>query len=333
MSEILLEVENLQTQFKLEKDFIRAVNGVSFSVAEGEILGIVGESGGGKSVTALSIMRLIVPPGEIACGKAIFHDKNKKTDLLKLSDKELEKIRGNRISMIFQDPMTSLNPVLSIGFQIAEPLRVHLGLSRKEAREKAIFLLQRVGIANARQRFGDYPHEFSGGMRQRVMIAMAITCQPKLLIADEPTTALDVTIQAQILNLLCEFKNEFGMSVIIITHNLGVVGQLADKVAVMYAGRIIESSTVEEIFKNPQHPYTKALLASIPILGEQPKRLPTIEGSPPRSQREEFVGCSFYPRCSHRVTLCAEKRPPLAEILPNHFAACWVAQGGAFANG
>ena len=274
---------------------------------------------------------MIEPPGEIVNGKVIFHDKEK-IDLLKLSSKELGKILGNRISMIFQDPMTSLNPVLSIGFQIAETLRAHRGLSQKEAKEKAIYLLQRVGIANARQRFGDYPHEFSGGMRQRVLIAMAIACQPKLLIADEPTTALDVTIQAQILNLLREFRKEFGMSVIIITHDLGVVAQLADKVAVMYAGRIVENATVEAIFSNPQHPYTQALVASIPRLGEQPRRLATIEGSPPRLQGEDFVGCSFYPRCSHRVTLCAEKRPPLAEILPQQFAACWVAPKRAFAN-
>jgi len=325
MSKTLLEVENLQTQFKIGKDTLRAVNGVSFSVAEGEVLGIVGESGCGKSVTALSIMRLIELPGEISGGKAIFHDEGKEIDLLKLSDKQLEKILGNRISMIFQDPMTSLNPVLSVGYQIAETLRVHRRLARKEAKEKAIHLLQRVGIGNARQRFNDYPHEFSGGMRQRVMIAMAIACQPKLLIADEPTTALDVTIQAQILNLLREFRKEFGMSIIIITHDLGVVAQLADKVAVMYAGRIVESGTVEAIFDNPQHPYTEALVSSIPRLGEQPKRLPTIEGSPPRLT-EEVVGCSFYERCFCRVSRCAEKRPPLAEIFPKQFAACWVAQ-------
>ena len=301
MSKTLLEVKNLQTQFNSAK----AVSGVFFTIKEGEVLGIVGESGCGKSVTALSIMRLIESPGEISAGCVIFRDEDKEIDLLKLSDKQLEKILGNRISMIFQDPMTSLNPVLSIGYQIMETLRVHRGLSKTEAKKQAIFLLQRVGIANAKQRINDYPHEFSGGMRQRVMIAMAVACQPKLLIADEPTTALDVTIQAQILNLLREFRQEFGMSIIIITHDLGVVAQLADKVAVMYAGRIVENATVEAIFRSPQHPYTQALVASIPRLGEQPDRLQTIEGVPPRLQREEYIGCSFYPRCALRVSVCA----------------------------
>ncbi len=327
----LLEVSNLQTQFKSGKSISRAVKGVSFSVAEGEVLGIVGESGCGKSVTALSIMRLIEPPGEIANGKVIFSDENGETDLLKLSDKQFEKILGNRISMIFQDPMTSLNPVLSIGYQIMETLRVHRGLSFKEAKKLGIYLLQSVGIANARQRFNDYPHEFSGGMRQRVMIAMAIACQPKLLIADEPTTALDVTIQAQILSLLRKFKNEFGMSIIIITHDLGVVAQLADRVAVMYAGRIVENASVRDIFNRPQHPYTQALIASIPRLDEQPNRLKTIEGAPPRFAVEE-VGCSFYPRCSFRMPVCPEKRPALIELSPQQSVACFAAHEGAFAN-
>jgi oligopeptide/dipeptide ABC transporter ATP-binding protein len=331
MPKTLLEVENLQTRFELEKDAVHAVNGVSFSINESSVLGIVGESGCGKSVTALSIMRLIEPPGKVTQGKVIFRDRDKTVDLLKLSDKKLEKILGSRISMIFQDPMTSLNPVLSIGYQIMETLRVHRGLSAKEAREQAIYLLQRVGISNARQRLKNYPHEFSGGMRQRVMIAMAIACQPKLLIADEPTTALDVTIQAQILNLLQIFKKEFGMSIIIITHDLGVVAQLADYVAVMYAGRIVENAPVEMIFSAPQHPYTQALVASIPHLGKQPKRLPTIEGAPPRLQ-EDYIGCPFYPRCRFRIPTCAEKRPPLIEIRARQSAACWVAQEGAFAD-
>ncbi|MDQ3372925.1 MAG: ABC transporter ATP-binding protein [Acidobacteriota bacterium] len=322
MPKILLEVENLQTQFNSAK----AVNGVSFTIEEGSVLGIVGESGCGKSVTALSIMRLIEPPGEISDGKVIFHDEDKEIDLFNLSDKQLERILGNRISMIFQDPMTSLNPVLSVGYQIMETLHIHRGLSSKEARQQAIYLLQRVGIANAKHRIDDYPHEFSGGMRQRVMIAMAVTCQPKLLIADEPTTALDVTIQAQILNLLREFKNESGMSIIIITHDLGVVAQLADQVAVMYAGRIVENAPVADIFERPQHPYTQALVASIPRLGEQPERLQTIEGAPPRLQREDYVGCSFYPRCPFRISICAEKRPILTEIRAGQSAACWVAQ-------
>ena len=327
MSKTLLEVENLQTHFRSAK----AVNGVSFAIEEGSVLGIVGESGCGKSVTALSIMRLIESPGEIAGGKVIFHDENKEIDLLTLSDKQLEKILGNRISMIFQDPMTSLNPVLSVGYQISETLRVHRGSSKKEARDQTVRLLQRVGIANAAQRINDYPHEFSGGMRQRVMIAMAVACQPKLLIADEPTTALDVTIQAQILVLLREFKRELGMSIIIITHDLGVVAQIADRVAVMYAGRIVENAAVEKIFDAPRHPYTQALIASIPNLYEQPERLKTIEGSPPRLSVNQ-IGCSFYERCSRRIVKCAVERPVLTEISAGHTAACWVAQNGAVAN-
>jgi oligopeptide/dipeptide ABC transporter ATP-binding protein len=325
MPKTLLEVSDLKTNFNLEKSVATAVNGVSFSVEEGSVLGIVGESGCGKSVTALSIMRLIEPPGRISGGSVLFHDDAQTVDLLQLGTKELEKILGNRVSMIFQDPMTSLNPVLSIGYQIAETLRVHRRLSAREAREQSIYLLQRVRIPNAPQRFNDYPHEFSGGMRQRVMIAMAIACQPKLLIADEPTTALDVTIQAQILKLLREFKRELGMSIIIITHDLGVVAQLADRVAVMYAGRIVENAPVEAIFNNPQHPYTQALVASIPRLGEQPRRLPTIEGAPPRI-REEQIGCSFYPRCPFRLSRCSEERPPLTKIRSGQSAACWVAQ-------
>jgi phosphonate C-P lyase system protein PhnK len=328
MSGTLLKVENLQTQFSGKK----AVKGVSFSIDEGEVLGIVGESGSGKSVTALSIMRLVEKPGEISNGSAIFYDNGEKTDLLKLSEKELEKILGNRISMIFQDPMTSLNPVLSIGYQIAETLRVHRRLSKKAAQEETINLLRRVGINDASERIKNYPHEFSGGMRQRVMIAMAIACQPKLLIADEPTTALDVTIQAQILNLLRDFKREFQMSVIIITHDLGVVANIADRVAVMYAGRIVETAKVAEIFENPQHPYAKALVASIPRLHDQPERLQTIEGAPPQLQTEESPGCSFYPRCAFRQNICTEQHPALTEIRAGHFAACHVAQKGAFAD-
>ena len=319
----LLKVENLQTQFRLGKETIRAVSGVSFSVAESEVLGIVGESGCGKTVTSLSIMRLIESPGEITGGKVIFDDAGKQIDLLRLSDKELENVLGSRIAMIFQDPKTSLNPVLTIGFQIAETLRVHRKLSKKDAKEKAVELLKKVGIAGFR--FDDHPHEFSGGMRQRVMIAMAIACEPKLLIADEPTTALDVTIQAQILNLILKFKKELGMSVIIITHDLGVIAQLADKVAVMYAGKIIEIASVKDIFQRPQHPYTRALVASIPRLDFQGKRLMTIEGAPPRL-REEITGCSFYPRCNARVGICASETPVLKEIFPQQSAACFVAQ-------
>jgi len=324
----LLEVENLKTRFSGRN----AVKGVSFSIKEGEVLGIVGESGSGKSVTALSIMRLIEKPGEISNGRVIFHDRGEEIDLLKLSEKELEKILGNRISMIFQDPMTSLNPVLSIGYQIAETLRVHRGLSKKAAKTEAVNLLRRAGINNAGERIENYPHEFSGGMRQRVMIAMAIACQPKLLIADEPTTALDVTIQAQILRLLIEFKRESAMSMILITHDLGVIANIADRVVVMYAGRIVETAKVSDIFTNPQHPYTKALVASIPRLDHQPRRLQTIEGVPPRLQIEEHRGCAFQPRCSFSQTICAEKRPELVEVLVQHLAACHLVQKGASIN-
>ena len=328
MSKTLLEIENLQTEFNGKK----AVKGVSFSIGEGEVLGIVGESGSGKSVSALSIMRLIERPGKISDGKVIFHENEEEIDLLKLSEKELEQILGNRISMIFQDPMTSLNPVLSIGYQLAETLRVHRGLSKKVAKGEAVNLLKRVGIVNASERINHYPHEFSGGMRQRVMIAMAIACQPKLLIADEPTTALDVTIQAQILKLLRELKREFGMSIIIITHDLGVVAQIADRVAVMYAGRIVENAPVTSVFEQPQHPYTKALVASIPRLHDQPERLQIIEGAPPHLQIEEPAGCAFEPRCAYSQKICTEKRPELSEIRAEHLAACWLTQKGAFAD-
>lgn len=318
----LLEIENLQTEF----GSIKAVKDISFSINKGEILGIVGESGSGKSVTAHSIMRLIEPPGKISTGRIIFNDNDKQLDLLTLSDKELESILGNQISMIFQDPMTSLNPVLTIGFQIAETLRVHRGLSKAQAKKQVILLLKRIGINNAEQKFNAYPHEFSGGMRQRVMIAMAIACQPKLLIADEPTTALDVTIQSQILSLLREFRRAFGMSVVIITHDLGVVAQLADRVIVMYSGRIVENAPVKMIFQNPRHPYTQALIASIPRLGMKAERLQAIEGSPPRVLVDDESFCSFYPRCSYRMLICKESRPVLKKISGEQSAACFMTQ-------
>jgi oligopeptide/dipeptide ABC transporter ATP-binding protein len=321
----LLEVADLRTQFESEEGAVRAVNGVSFTVDEGRVLGLVGESGCGKSVTALSIMRLIDPPGRVTSGKVLFNDDGSERDLLALPHGELEEILGNRISMIFQDPLTSLNPVLTVGYQIMEPLRVHRHMSARAARAEAARLLGRVGIPGARARLNDYPHQFSGGMRQRVLIAMAVACRPKLLIADEPTTALDVTIQAQILNLLRELKRELGTSVIIITHDLGVIAQLADRVAVMYAGRIVEDAPVAEIFDAPHHPYTRALVASIPRLNEWHERLPTIEGVPPRL-RDERVGCAFEPRCASRVPRCAQERPPLVELSAGHACACWVAR-------
>jgi oligopeptide transport system ATP-binding protein len=321
----LLEVADLRTQFETEEGVIRAVNSVSFTVDEGSVLGLVGESGCGKSVTALSIMRLIDPPGRVTSGNVLFYDNGSERDLLALPQVALEEILGNRISMIFQDPLTSLNPVLTVGYQIMEPLRVHRRMSAREARDEAARLLRRVGIPGARARLDDYPHQFSGGMRQRVMIAMAVACRPKLLIADEPTTALDVTIQAQILNLLRELKRELGTSVVIITHDLGVIAQLADRVAVMYAGRIVEDAPVAEIFDAPRHPYTRALVASIPRLNEWHERLPTIEGTPPRL-RDERGGCAFEPRCTSRIPRCAHERPPLVELSAGHAGACWVAQ-------
>jgi peptide/nickel transport system ATP-binding protein len=328
MTKPLLEVHDLTTQFDLERGVIRVVKGVSFTVDEGRVLGIVGESGCGKSVTALSITRLLDPPGRVTSGRVLFHDAGGTRDLLALSQPELEGILGDRVSMIFQDPMTSLNPVLSVGYQIRETLRAHRRLSAREARDEAARLLERVGIPDARGRLGAYPHEFSGGMRQRVMIAMAVACGPRLLIADEPTTALDVTSQAQILNLLRGLGRELGTAVIIITHDLGVIAQLADRLAVMYAGRIVENAPVEEIFDAPRHPYTQALVAAIPRLAEWHDRLPTIEGAPP-SPRGERTGCAFEPRCPARIPRCVVDRPPLVELSTGHEGACWVARGEA----
>jgi oligopeptide transport system ATP-binding protein len=327
MSKTLLEVKDLKTIFQLVQGTVYAVNGVSFTVREGEVLGVVGESGCGKSVTALSIMRLIESPGRIVGGQVLFYENGSPRDLLTLSRTEMQNIRGNRISMVFQDPMTSLNPVLSIGYQLMEPLKQHRHLSDREAKEQAVHLLERVGIPEARQRLRDFPHQFSGGMRQRVMVAMAVACHPQLLIADEPTTALDVTIQAQILDLIRDLKEEIGTSVIIITHDLGVIAEMANQVAVMYAGFIVENGPVREIFREPQHPYTQALMSSIPRLRAWPERLTTIEGAPP-ALVGEIVGCPFEPRCRYRVSRCAAERPPLVEVSPGHTSACWVAQAG-----
>lgn len=322
----LLEVKDLKTEFRLSHRTVHAVNGVSFTLNQGDVLGIVGESGCGKSVTALSIMRLIEAPGRIVQGSVLFHDQDRVVDLLDIPTHALEDIRGNKISMIFQDPMTSLNPVLNIGFQLMEPLQIHRGMSEDAARKESVRLLDRVGIPSARSRLKDFPHQFSGGMRQRVMIAMALACKPRLLIADEPTTALDVTIQAQIIDLINELKRETGTSVIIITHDLGVVAEMANKVAVMYAGHIVENGTVGEIFESPQHPYTTALMGSIPRLRSWPDRLTTIEGAPP-SLTEIITGCPFRPRCPARISICDDQRPALLETKPGHAVACWVAQG------
>jgi oligopeptide/dipeptide ABC transporter ATP-binding protein len=326
MSKPLLVVKDLHTEFRLSQRTVHAVNGVSFVLNQGDVLGIVGESGCGKSVTALSIMRLIEAPGKVTHGEVLLYDDNQVLDLLQLPSHRLDDIRGNKISMIFQDPMTSLNPVLNIGFQLMEPLQIHRGMSENDARKEAVRLLDRVGIPEAPVRLKDFPHQFSGGMRQRVMIAMALACRPRLLIADEPTTALDVTIQAQIIDLINELKRETGTSVIIITHDLGVVAEMANQVAVMYAGHIVELGQVEDIYEAPQHPYTRALMGSIPRLRSWPERLTTIEGAPP-NLTDTIKGCPFQPRCIDRISICETERPLLLPTKPGHAAACWVAQG------
>jgi peptide/nickel transport system ATP-binding protein len=309
----LLEVNNLQTHFPTRAGLVKAVDGVSFHLDCGELLGLVGESGCGKSITALSIMRLIAPPGKIAGGEILFDDKN----LLKLSDQEMREIRGDDIAMIFQDPMTSLNPVFTIGEQIGEALRLHRKLSRKAAREAAIEAMREVAIPDPGRRVDDYPHQLSGGMRQRVMIAMALACNPRLLIADEPTTALDVTIQAQILELLNELRKNRDLAVLLITHDLGVVAEVADRVAVMYTGRIVEESDVGELFLRPKHPYTQGLLRSVPKLTSEHavrlERLETIEGVVP-SPTQLPPGCHFAPRCPHRMPRCTAEEIPLYQL-------------------
>ena len=309
----LLEVENLQTHFPTRAGLVRAVAGVSFYLDSGELLGLVGESGCGKSITALSIMRLIAPPGKIVEGEITFDGKS----LLKLSDAEMRAIRGDDIAMIFQDPMTSLNPVFTVGEQIAEALRLHRKLSRKDAHVAAIEAMREVAIPDPARRVNDYPHQLSGGMRQRVMIAMALACDPKLLIADEPTTALDVTIQAQILELLNELRRNRELAVLLITHDLGVVAEVADRVAVMYTGRIVEESAVEELFARPRHPYTEGLLRSVPKLTSatvaKEERLETIEGTVP-SPTELPPGCHFAPRCPYRLPRCTEEEIPLYDL-------------------
>ncbi len=313
----LLEVENLQTHFRTPDGVNRAVDGVSFEVREGETLAIVGESGCGKSVTAMSILRLIPePPGKIA-GSIRFEGR----DLLKCSDREMRDIRGNEISMIFQEPMTSLNPVLTVGRQIGETLRLHQGLSAHQAEQKAIEMLRLVQIPNPDKRFNDYPHQFSGGMRQRVMIAIALACDPRLLIADEPTTALDVTLQAQILDLMRELKAASGAAIILITHDLGVVAEVCDEVAVMYAGEIVERAPVDELFANPQHPYTVGLLGSIPRLDRRAAHLATIEGMVPNMTNPP-AGCRFAARCPFVIETCTAAPPPLAIVSTGHASRC-----------
>ena len=320
MSEKLLEVKNLRTYFYTEEGVVRAVDGVSWDLEEGETLGLVGESGCGKSVSALSILRLIPrPPGRIVEGEILFEGE----DLLEVTDAEMRDIRGNRIAMVFQEPMTSLNPVLTIGNQLTEAITLHLGLDRPEARARAVELLEQVGIPEAGARLDDYPHQFSGGMRQRVMIAMALSCNPKLLLADEPTTALDVTIQAQILELMAQLSRDLGTAVVIITHNLGVVSRYADRVNVMYAGQIVESGSTIDIFKNPKHPYTVGLMASVPRLdATEHIRLDAIEGQPPLLINP-IPGCAFEPRCDWAIDQCRTDAPQLELAGERHWARCW----------
>jgi oligopeptide transport system ATP-binding protein len=317
----LLQVENLRTRFHIPEGTVFAVNGISFNINEGETLAVVGESGCGKSVTMLSILGLIpIPPGEIVTGKAIFRDK----DLIKLPETEFEHLRGDELAMVFQDPMTSLNPVLTIGKQITETLRTHLGLTQEAAEQRAVELLERVGIPEAASRLGNYPHQFSGGMRQRVMIAMALSCNPSLLIADEPTTALDVTIQAQIVELVLHLREQLHMTIIWITHDLGVVAGLADRVIVMYAGFIVEEALVDDLYGNPRHPYTLALIAALPRVDRRrDHRLNSIPGAPPNLLVEPH-SCPFAPRCTHVIDKCWVENPPLVAIAPDHKTACWV---------
>jgi oligopeptide/dipeptide ABC transporter ATP-binding protein len=327
MPEPILQVENLRTYFRTDAGLARAVDGVSFHVNPGETLGIVGESGSGKSVTSLSIMRLIPePPGEIQPGSRIlFRGDRGVEDLVQASEERMRHIRGNDIAMIFQEPMTSLNPVFTVGDQIMESLRLHQGLGKKEARERAIEMLKLVGIPIPEQRIDEYPHQLSGGMRQRVMIAMALSCDPKLLIADEPTTALDVTIQAQILELLNRLQEELEMSIILITHDLGVVAETCDRVIVMYAGQVFEEGPVDDVFHDPQNPYTEGLLRSIPRLGEEVERLAVIPGVVPTPTAWPS-GCRFHDRCPYGWEKTEREEPPLFEIGPGRKNKCWLVQ-------
>ena len=319
----LLEVRNLKTYLSTSQGLIKAVDGVSYDVGVGETVALVGESGCGKTMSALSIMRLVPKPqGSIVDGEIRFQGR----DLLTLDDEEMRRIRGQEIAMIFQEPMTSLNPVLTIGRQITETLEAHDTISKDDAEKRALELLQLVGIPDPRRRLSDYPHQLSGGMRQRVMIAIALSCKPKLILADEPTTALDVTIQAQILELMRDLSKRFGVALLIITHNLGVVARYADRVHVMYAGKVIESAGAREIYQNPRHPYTLGLLHSVPRL-DQPRKtkLDPIQGQPPDLWNLP-EGCSFRPRCKFAVERCAGEVPPLMEIGNEHLSACWVAE-------
>jgi oligopeptide transport system ATP-binding protein len=317
--EPILDVKNLTTQFQTQDGTVFAVNGVSFVLNKGEFLGIVGESGSGKSVTMMSLLRLIpIPPGEIVAGEAIFDGE----DLLAMDKDEIRKVRGGRIGFVFQDPMTSLNPVVKVGPQITEALKLHLGMNSKEANERAVELLEMVGIPDAPARLKSYPHEFSGGMRQRAMIAIALACSPEILIADEPTTALDVTIQAQIIDITKDLRDKLDTSVIWITHDLGVVASLADRVLVMYGGQIVEEGPVNELYLSPQHPYTRALLRSVPRLDQKGTGLESISGQPP-SMYAPPSSCVFAPRCEYAYDRCLKENPVLEPVSETHQVACW----------
>ena len=317
----LLNVQGLETHFQTREGVVHAVNGVSFTLNEGETVGLVGESGCGKSVSMLSVLRLIpTPPGKVVAGSAVFRGQ----DLLKMAEDEIRNVRGSQISMVFQDPMTSFNPVLTIGRQVAEPLEIHLGMTKEQAKDRVVELLEMVGIPNSRERLNDYPHQFSGGMRQRVMIAMALACNPQVLIADEPTTALDVTIQAQIVELVKRLRDELGMAIIWITHDLGIIAGMAQRVIVMYGGYFIEEAQVKELYANPQHPYTMGLLGSLPRLDlDQKKRLVSIDGLPP-TLMEKPQYCPFAPRCKFAIERCWNENPVLETLAPDHRVACWV---------
>ena len=319
-AEVILSVDNIVTQFNTAEGTVYAVNGVSFDLRAGELLGVVGESGCGKSVTMMSLVKLIpMPPAKIVKGSAVFDSK----DLIQMDLEELQGIRGGQIGFIFQDPMTSLNPVLTVGYQLTEALRLHKGMSKRAARARAVEILELVGIPLAKKRLNDFPHQFSGGMRQRVMIAIALSCEPKVLIADEPTTALDVTIQAQILDLVKRLRQELGMAIIWVTHDLGVVASLADRVMVMYSGFIVERADVKQLYGNPKHPYTIALLQTLPELeGERAERLESIEGQPPDQLRAP-TSCPFAPRCSYAFDRCSQENPLLQNVSSQHEVACW----------
>ena len=322
-SDIILEVKDLCVEFQTVEGRVQAVDHLSYTLHKGEKLGIVGESGSGKSVSSLAMMQLIPnPPGRVTGGEILYKGK----DLVKLSEKEMQRLRGNEISMIFQEPMTSLNPIIQCGKQIAESLRLHRGMNKKEAAEEAVRMMKAVGIANPEVRAHEYPHQMSGGMRQRVMIAMALACQPQILIADEPTTALDVTIQAQILDLIRDLNRAMNAAVLFITHDLGVVSELCDTVIVMYTGHIVEQAPVRELFRDPKHPYTVGLLNAIPAITKERKPLKTIEGVVP-NPTERIEGCSFWPRCPHASERCRKEAPPVTRPGEDRLVRCWLYAG------